>query len=229
MSGEAVGQDASPPLPDVGDSGAGDGCLDAADAPPGVALCAPGEGADTTGAPDRSPGDAAVEAVRDISRQGRGARFEEVLSVLAGQGFDIQAPGLRLQVEEALSAHPGIRSFTGIDGEPLHHDSSLVSATFARIQDRKASPIRLMCEEIRQNSREYPRPVPVELFEAPPFSLTPDMIGEVLHTITQNTEYADIAFAVTSDGAVYLYSTQFLEPAYAEFLAEHAQLLAMNP
>lgn len=190
-----------------------------------------------------------MEAVRAINRQGRGASVTEVLSALAGQGLDTAAPDQPGQMEAApdqagraeaapaqtsrvkaaLAAHPGIRSFTGLDGGQVYHDPALVSATYARILDRKASPIRLMTEEIRLNSREYPRPVPLELFEAPPFSLTPEDIAGLLPAMAGNPEFADIACAVTADGALYLYSTQSLEPAYAEFLAEHARNLARNP
>jgi hypothetical protein len=173
--------------------------------------------------------EAAVEAVRAINRQGRGASVPDILSALAEPGGAPAAPDPARRAVAALAAHPGIASFEGLGGGPVYHDPSLLSAAYARIMDRKASPILLMAEEIRVNSREYPRPVPVELFEAPPFSLTPDEIAGVLPAMAGNPEYADIACAVTSEGALYLYSTQSLDPAYAEFLAEHAVNLARNP
>lgn len=195
----------------------------------GEGVPAPGEGASPNGAPLPSAAEAAVEAVRGINLQGRAVALGEILAVLAGRGFDVHSPDFSSRVVAALTAHPELSSFESLGGGPAYHDPSIVSATYARILDRKASPIRLMAEEIRVNSREYPRPVPVDIFEAPPFSLTPDEIAVVLPAMAGNPEYADIACAVTSEGALYLYSTQSLDPAYAEFLAEHAYNLARNP
>ena len=85
---------------------------------------------------------------------------------LRNRGLAAQ-PGLE-QLEAVLGESAHLASFEGVSGHPLYHDPALVSGTYARIVDRKGSPVRLMAEEIRLNSRDYPRPVPVELFESPP-------------------------------------------------------------
>ncbi len=95
--------------------------------------------------------------------------------------------------------------------------------------DRKGSPLLLLAEEVRANSRDYPRPVPVELFEAPPFELTPEEIEQALRVMATDPRYQDITFTPTSTGAVYLFSTLHLERGYATFLAQRAESLAMNP
>lgn len=172
---------------------------------------------------------AAAEAVREASRQGRLATCGEVVAALAEQGLDVASQEATGQVAASLAGNAAIASFPSLGGEPVYHDPAILSAAYARILDRKAFPLTLMAEEIRLNARDYRRPVPVELFESPPFDLTPDAIGQALQAMADLPAYGDITFTTTSSGAVYLFSTQGLERNYATFLAEHAEGLAMNP
>lgn len=135
----------------------------------------------------------------------------------------------RSRVAAALAAGPGIESFESLSGRTVYHAPDLLSATYARILDCKNSPVELMAGEIRLNSRDYPRPVPVELFEAPPFDLSPELIENSLKIMAASPDYQDITFTTASSGAVYLFSTLHLERAFAEFLAERAESLAANP
>lgn len=171
---------------------------------------------------------AAVEAVCKASREVRLVTLDEVLAMMAG-GEAERAPELPQEVAAALSANPGIASFTGLSGQTLYHAPDILSRTYALILDRKGSPMALMAEEIRANCRDYPRPVPVELFEAPPFGLTPEEIESALKTIAVRPECKDITFTTASTGAVYLFSTRHMDRGYATFLAERAETLVMNP
>ena len=128
-----------------------------------------------------------------------------------------------------LAEHPRLASFEGLSGQTFYHCPDLLSRTYARILDRKGSPLLLMAEEIRANSRDYPRPVPVELFEAPPFDLTPEEIEHTLRVMAADPKYHDISFTPTSTGTVYLFSTLHLDRGYAAFLAQRDEALAMNP
>jgi hypothetical protein len=204
--------------------------------------------------------EAAVEAVREASRQGRLTTREDVLAALApraagaplgtpdavapdavavdagaspaacgGQANEPRTGDLSALLAGVLAGHPDIASFQGLSGQTVYHAPDLLSRTFARILDRKGSPLLLMAEEVRANSRDYPRPVPVEFFEAPPFDLTPEKIEHALRVMATDPEYQDITFTPTSTGAVYLFSTLHLERGYAAFLAQRAESLAMNP
>jgi len=135
-------------------------------------------------------------------------------------------PGI---LPEILEQRPDLSSFEGTSGQTLHHAPEILSRTYARILDRKGSPLLLMAEEIRANSRDYPRPVPVELFESPPFDLTPEEIEQTLRAMATDPAYQDIAFTTTSSGAVHLFSTLHLERGYAVFLAQRAESWADNP
>jgi hypothetical protein len=201
---------------------------------------------------------AAAEAVCEASREQRLLSRDDVLAVLLERGFRdcLEGPGAdgndegteppapngaaderRPTSEEApdarvagiLSDHPGIASFAGLSGKTVYHAPALLSRTYARILDRKGSPVALLAEEIRANSRDYPRPVPMDLFGAPPFNLPPEVIETALQAMAASPEHQDITVITTSTGAVYLFSSQHLEPGYAAFLAERAETLAMNP
>ena len=131
---------------------------------------------------------------------------------------------------ETLAANEDLAALTSISGEILYHAPSLLSRTYAAILDRKTSPVLLIAEEVRRNSAEYPRPVPLELFEQSPFDLIPEQIEASLKTMAASPEFDDISFTTTSTGAVYLFSSRHLERPYAAFLAERADTgLLLNP
>lgn len=173
--------------------------------------------------------DAAAAAVREASREGLAVSPADVSAALEAAGRDLSEPDALARIEAALAAHPGLASFAGLAGGRLFHDPTLLSRTYARIIDRKAVPLALMAEEIRHASREYPRPLPIELFSRPPFDLTGEAIGQALRAMADAPDYADIAFTVTAAGNVYLFSTNHLTRHYADFLAERADGLAGNP
>ncbi|OGR39579.1 MAG: hypothetical protein A2051_11040 [Desulfovibrionales bacterium GWA2_65_9] len=136
---------------------------------------------------------------------------------------------LKALLSGILAEHPKLASFEGLSGQTVYHAPDVLSRTYARILDRKGSPLLLMAEEVRANSRDYPRPVPVELFEASPFELTPEEIERALRVMATDPRHQDITFTTTSTGAVYLFSTLHLERGYAAFLAQRAESLAANP
>ncbi len=185
--------------------------------------------------------EAAREAVREASRQGRLATREDLLAALEADGAFLTPAGLEPDPRLAtpgdrdallaatLAASPDVVSFQGLSGQTVYHAPELLSRTYARILDTKGSPLLLMAEEIRSNSRDYPRPVPLELFEAPPFELAPEDIGQALRTMAAEDGFQDITFTTTATGAVFLFSTRHLERGYAAFLAQRAESLAQNP
>ena len=178
---------------------------------------------------------AVLVAVRAASREGRLIGLEEVrAAVLALAAESPNGPPDQAELTDArlaglLAAHPGVAAFASASGETLYHAPNLLSHTYARILDRKGSPLVLLAEEIRANSRDYPRPVPVELFEAPPFDLRPEEIEHALHALAADPAHQDITFTTTSTGMVYLFSTRHLERGYAAFLAQRAESLSENP
>lgn len=177
---------------------------------------------------------ALAESIREASRAGRLADADWLRSRLEARSLlapgDEDAPDMNALLAETLAAHRDLAALAGISGRTLYHAPELLSRTYAFILDRRASPVLLMAGEVRRNSEEYPRPLPLEIFEAAPFDLTPEQIEAGLKTMAATPEFQDITYTTTSTGAVYLFSTLYLDRAYAAFLAERADVdLAQNP
>lgn len=177
---------------------------------------------------------ALAEAIREASRDGHLVDRDTLTERLRIQGLlcdePPEAPDMELLLLETLAAHEDLAVFESTSGRALYHVPSLLSRTYASILDRKTSPVLLIAEEVRRNSMEYPRPIPLELFEQSPFDLVPEQIQAALKAMAADPELADITFTTTSTGAVYLFSSRYLERPYAAFLAERADTgLALNP
>jgi len=184
---------------------------------------------------DQIPLDQAIcETVREASAAARLIAADEVVDQLRQHGLG-ECPEMLPEadpcrrVTAVLSELPDIAAFVSLSGRTVYHDPALLSRTYARILDRKGNPAVLLAEEVRSNSREYPRPVPVELFEAPPFDLSPETIEATLRALAADPAFRDITFTTTALGAVYLFSSRYLERRYATFLAEQDESFAMDP
>lgn len=178
--------------------------------------------------------EALAEAIRECSRAGKPAAKDELFTALKACDLPGMSELDNTQRDEALTetlaTHKDLSAMKSMSGQTLYHAPALLSRTYASILDRRGSPVVLIAEEVRRNSEEYPRPLPLELFEAPPFDLVPDRIESALATMASSPDYQDITFTTTSTGAVYLFSSRYLERAFAEFLAERADTeLLLNP
>ena len=194
--------------------------------PEGQAQCRPGDQPEGRAEADNArPAQAGVEPGKAHEAVHEAVHEESPLADPASRQTGVPAGVLA----GILASQPGLASFPGLSGQTLYHAPDLLSHTYARILDRKGSPLALLAEEIRANSRDYPRPVPVELFEAPPFELTPEEIEHALRAMAADPAHQDITFTTTSTGAVYLFSTRHLERGYAAFLAQRAESLSVNP
>jgi hypothetical protein len=173
-------------------------------------------------------------AIREASTAGQLAGKEALLAELRNRSLlgpdEPGVPDMDALLAETLAANADLAALTSISGEMLYHAPSLLSRTYAGILDSRSSPVRLIAEEVRKNSADYPRPLPLELFEQSPFDLIPEQIEAGLKTMAADPEFDDISFVTTATGAVYLFSSRHLERPYAAFLAERADTgLLLNP
>jgi len=173
-------------------------------------------------------------AIREASMAGQLVGKEVLLAELRGRSLlgseEPGVPDMDALLAETLAANADLAALTSISGEILYHAPSLLSRTYAGILDSKASPVRLIAEEVRRNSADYPRPLPLELFEQFPFDLIPEQIEAGLKSMAADPEFDDISFITTSTGSIYLFSSRHLERPYAAFLAERADTgLLLNP
>jgi hypothetical protein len=175
-----------------------------------------------------------ADTIREASQAGQLPGKDELSVNLRAHGLlgedEAVFPEMDALLTETLEIHHDLAALESISGRTLYHAPALLSRTYAAILDRKASPVALIAEEVRKNSLDYPRPVPLDLFEESPFDLTPEQIEAALKTMGESAEFQDITYTTTNTGAVYLFSSRYLERGYAAFLAERADTgLLLNP
>ena len=131
-----------------------------------------------------------------------GRRAEEVLRKLVLEGEDLHE----------LAAENGSR---------FYYSSRFMTSDYAGILlYKEGDPLRLIAEIVRDNSKIYPRPVPLDLFIQPPFELSRQEMAAHLDRMAKEEGYGDIAAVTTSQSSVFLFSTLHLDPDYASMLAE---------
>lgn len=121
---------------------------------------------------------------------------------------------------ETLQGPYCIESLQSWDSKRYYFFTPLLSTSYARLLSAKNNPYEQILETVRESSRLYPRPVGVFTFEFAPFNIDPTVIKDVLDRISKDEKAKDIKVSVTSAGSVYLYSSDYLEDDYADFLAE---------
>ena len=103
------------------------------------------------------------------------------------------------------------------------YDETLMTASYARWAFLAAedNPVVTFVECVREDSRVYPRPYAAECLKNPPFRMTDDQIEDTWQAVRDSGNYPDSERTEASNGDVYYYSTQYLEPGYAASLAEY--------
>jgi hypothetical protein len=164
--------------------------------------------------------------IRAKSEAGQLVASSEIFEALANQGVLKPASGEQFQEFEAffkgaIKDNADLKEVSGGKGNFRYYSTQNMAEPYARILSRKGeNPVLLMAETIRENSQRYPRPVTLELFEGPPFDLTPEEILSCLKEMAEGKDYQDIAQTTSSIGTVFLFSKLHLEPDYASMLAE---------
>ena len=121
---------------------------------------------------------------------------------------------------ELAAEDDDVAVFTAWDGKEYYHYKPQMSGLYARILSAGNNRMVQLADVVRESSRDYPRPVPLEIFEYPPFLFEAEILQQCLRAMADDPEYADIKFTESSVGTVYLYSRRYLDADYAEFLAE---------
>lgn len=144
--------------------------------------------------------------------------------------LDTELPGYFDSVKKvALEADLGLMSLTAPDGKEYLYFKPLLSNSYARLLSVKDDSEALISDQVRENSRVYPRPVPTQMFLQTPFNFKSEQLAELLDTMGEKEEYNDIKVTRTSGGTLFLYSDKYLEDDYADFLAEEQERRPFNP
>jgi len=133
--------------------------------------------------------------------------------------------------EKALQENGDLIKLRAGGEEPCFFSSQFMTESHARILiQKRADPMLLIAEIVRENSAIYPRPVPLDIFKHAPFDLTAKEIQDALARMAVQDDYRDVQQTTSSVGTVFLYSTLHLDPGYASMLAEWVDVgQANNP
>jgi hypothetical protein len=181
-------------------------------------------------------GTVAAKIVRDRSATGALTESREILEELRAQGL-LETPAaydttaLEASLRESVLVHPDIREICTQSGVSLYYSLQSLTDAYATILAHKAGgPLLLVVEVVRDNSRQYARPVPAESFRDAPFGLSAEELAHCLEAFGTEPDFDDIAQTTTSIGTVHLYSTWHLDPDHAAMLAEWFEVgQANNP
>lgn len=144
--------------------------------------------------------------------------------------LNTEVPGYFDAVKKAaLEADLGVMSLTAPDGTEYVYFKPLLSSSYARLLSVKDDSEALICDQVRENSRVYPRPVPTQMFLNTPFNFEKEQLAALLESIGEKKEYSDIKVTRTSNGTLFLYSDKYLEDDFADFLAEEQERRPFNP
>ena len=171
-----------------------------------------------------------AEIIRSASREERLIRRDEVEATFIKTPNTLEDRDFGEVFTAVMKDQQDLQVINDPEGMEYYYSFNHMSNTYAGILVRKKSSIIQIAETIRENSRLYPRPIPLDLFVDPPFDLQPEDIETALTMMNGRAEFNDIAHTTTSVGTIYLYSTRYLEHDYAQFLAERQDVgLAANP
>ena len=173
-----------------------------------------------------------AKIIREKSETGQLVQLEEILKKVAEHGLPkSETPGHGANLEailtEVVKENEDLKEVSGKNGVPHYYSSLSLSDTYAGILIRNEED-SLIAEIVRENSKIYPRPVPIDIFRESPFDLAQGEILESMRRMGQDPEYQDIAQTITSIGTIFLFSSRHLDPVYASTLAEWVDVGQVN-
>jgi hypothetical protein len=176
------------------------------------------------------PAASALAAIRSDSESSKLSPLTELRAAVSAAPGEA-GPSASLEDLIAEAAEPDIKLMRGT--RDVYYFSELrMTEGYAKHLFRLAErdPLRLVADTVRDESRVYPRPTAVSIFYGTPFSMSGAEFNAVLTELAGRPDFADIKKTTASNGALYLYSTQFLTAAHAESLAEWIEVgQAENP
>ncbi len=159
---------------------------------------------------------ALAECIRAYSREGRLFSTADLPEAARAAPDD-----WRRLVADAAAEHPDLRTVATAGGGSAYFSERHMTGAYAGfLASRGGDPLPLIVQTVREESRVYPRPVPIATFSEPPYDLSPQHLAACLERVRSDAETADIARTVTSAGTTFLYSTRHLHPDHAAALAE---------
>jgi hypothetical protein len=171
------------------------------------------------------PGDLTLSVVSLIRQESRAGRLiaEAAIFHRLSEEKDppLQAEEIGSLLRKMMEQNKDLNELVSEEGSRHYYSAQFMTGAYAGILLKKqGDPLQLIAKIVRQNSSDYTRPVPLDLFTQPPLDLTRQEVLNDLARMEAMEEFRDIAQATTSASSVFLYSTRYLEPAHASMLAE---------
>ena len=115
-----------------------------------------------------------------------------------------------------------LRLVSNTRGSRYLYSDQYMTATYATVLARANAndPIGTIVTTVREDSRIYPRPTTIATFAAPIFNINAGDLELYANQIISRPEYSDIKLVRASNGAIYLYSQQFLNADWVRATVE---------
>ncbi|WP_422486668.1 hypothetical protein [Gudongella sp. DL1XJH-153] len=130
----------------------------------------------------------------------------------------LDVPEMLLNLKDELE----LKTIEDAEAQTFYYSGKEMTDKYAGIIIRVKNKdiIRLVADTVREESRRYPRPTYVTMFNLPPYDLSSGELEEMLSEISFDSEYNDLKFTSASNGALFIYSGKYMSKGYADYLAE---------
>jgi hypothetical protein len=164
--------------------------------------------------------------IRNCSEEGRLISEDEVLTCATAKNLLDSPPAGRAAesrkiLNSILKKKGDVQALVAAEGSRRLYSTQFITEAYAvMLLQTQGDPLQLVAAVIRQNSKIYPRPVPMDFFTLPPFEIAAKDVMDYIVRMAKDKSYKDIVMTATSTTRKYLYSSLYLEPAHAQMLAE---------
>jgi len=161
--------------------------------------------------------DEIVSLIRDDSKKGLISSEEKLRSCTSDCG-DLSG------FSGKISENPEFTDIKDIRGSAVlyYYSTAFMSGSYARlaVMLEEGELLKIVVSTIRNDCRIYPRTTSLAIFTEAPFCISGDELDDLLKIIESDKQYSDIGFCKTSTDSIYLFSTEYMQRAQAEYLSE---------
>lgn len=160
--------------------------------------------------------------VRRESKAGLLITMADIAHRLAGSNEHIPlVTELEILLKKTIDENEDIRELVAGNGFRYYFSMRFMTEAYASILLKKqGDSLRLIADIVRQNTADYLRPVPLDMFMQSPFNFTYDEILEMVERMEDIKEFHDIRRTATSSFREFLYSADIMESMHASMLAQ---------
>jgi hypothetical protein len=169
-----------------------------------------------------------LKVVQHVRSESRAVRLTEP-AVFLGEPFSISEEDLK-EIWDALAETENASDivFTSDErtGEQFVHSTAFLTVPYAQLMLRRRhnDPVYLIAETVRDESRLYPRPTGLAVFECEPFNLSQEQALKAVIETGSDEAYKDIKVFEATPGTYYAYSDRYLSEVVARAQAQWVEV-----